>query len=239
MGKNSPLALKRKLLESADKRKAKSLSAYFKTGKGEYGQGDIFLGISVPDQRKIATAHKGIPLESLGRFLESKIHEFRFTALEILGAKYESAARTRNGKEKAGIVKYYLRNLDSVNNWDLVDASAPQILGDFLLDKNKDILFRLARSENFWHRRIAAVSTLAFIRRGKNKDALAVIEILLKTKQHDLVNKAMGWMLREIGNRSISAELKFLRKHFKRLPRITFRYACERLPKTAVAFAQK
>ncbi len=219
--------LKNKLLAAGDRKKSVSFAKYFKTGKGQYGEGDIFLGIAVPVQRKIALEHAAIPLPQLRFFLQSKIHEFRFTALEILVSKYKAAP----AKEKAALVKFYLNNLDCVNNWDLVDTSAPQILGSFLLNKDKKILMRLAHSKNYWHRRVAVVSTLALIRSGSHGDALEIIAFLLSEKQHDLINKAMGWMLREIGDCSRQTELAFLRKYSKNLPKITLRYACEHLPK--------
>lgn len=229
------IGLKKELLAMADKRRSASLSKYFKTAKGQYAYGDIFLGIAVPDLRRIALKYKSIDLSDLEYFLRNKIHEFRFAALEILISKYKTA---QEDKEKELLVKFYVSNLDFVNNWDLIDASCRHLLGDFYLNRNRNFLYVLARSKNFWHRRIAIVSTHVFIQNNQFEDTLRITNFFLdqQEKQHDLVNKAIGWMLREIGKKSFNTELEFLRQNAARMPRISFRYAVERIPKKFLNF---
>lgn len=206
-----------------DPEKARILSGFFKTGKGQYGDGDVFLGIKVPQQRKIAKEFSGIPLEDMRELLKSNIHEFRLTSLLILVSKYKK----ENPDGKKVIVDFYLNNLENINNWDLVDSSAPYILGDFLLDNDRSILYELARSNNLWERRIAMLSTFAFIKNNEFEDALMISEILVADK-HDLIHKAVGWMLREIGKRDIRKEEEFLQKHCRKMPRTMLRYAIEK-----------
>jgi len=215
--------LKEELQEIQDPEKAKILLKFFKTGKGQYGEGDIFLGIKVPQQRKIAKKYSGIPLDDIGELLKSNIHEFRLTSLLILVLKYKK--EDFNGQKE--IVDFYLSHMEDINNWDLVDSSAPYILGDFLLHKDKSILYRLAKSNNLWERRTAMLSTFAFIKNNKFEEALNVAEILLFDK-HDLIHKAVGWMLREIGKRDIRTEEGFLEKHHREMPRTMLRYAMEK-----------
>jgi 3-methyladenine DNA glycosylase AlkD len=213
----------RKELQSlADPKKARVLQGFFKTGPGQYGEGDIFLGIRVPQSRRVAKKFKDLSLDEIEMLLNSKIHEERLVALLILVHKHASS-------DKAGIAKFYLDHMHSVNNWDLVDLTAPTILGS-LLSENSDrsLLYRLARSENIWERRVAIVSTLYFIRKNDLRDTLKIAEILLKDR-HDLIHKAAGWMLREVGKRKQSALEAFLRKHHKTMPRTMLRYAIERL----------
>ena len=215
--------LKEELQDIRDPEKAKILLRFFKTGKGQYGEGDIFLGIKVPQQRKIAKKYSGIPLDDIGELLKSNIHEFRLTSLLILVLKYKQEGF--NGKKE--IVDFYLSHMEDINNWDLVDSSAPYILGDFLLDQDKSILYRLAKSDNLWERRTAMLSTFAFIKNNKFEEALNVAEILLFDK-HDLIHKAVGWMLREIGKRDIRTEEGFLEKHHREMSRTMLRYAMEK-----------
>ena len=203
--------------------KAEILSKFFKTGKGQYGEGDIFLGIKVPEQRKVAKKYTGLTLDDISHLLKSEIHEFRLTALFILVLKYKK--EDTHGKQE--IVDFYLRNTENINNWDLVDSSAHYILGDFLLDKDRSILYELARSENLWERRIAMLSTFAFIKNEQFEDALNISEILLFDK-HDLIHKAVGWMLREIGKSDLKTEDEFLQKHYNEMPRTMLRYAIEK-----------
>jgi 3-methyladenine DNA glycosylase AlkD len=234
------MAIKLELQGYSNSSKSTFLSSYFKTREGEYGHGDIFLGISVPDQRKVAKKYWEIPLEEVEELLHSKIHEYRFTALEILVIKYEStkaafakaSASRRKLLEKQceDIVQFYLRNKRWVNNWDLVDTSARYILGDYLLDKkeaDKKILYTLAKSKNLWDRRIAIVATHQFIYNDQFKDTFKIVEILLNDP-HDLIHKACGWMLREVGNRDREALLIFLNKHYTKMPRTMLRYAIEK-----------
>jgi 3-methyladenine DNA glycosylase AlkD len=206
-----------------DSKKAKLLSGFFKTGKGQYGEGDNFLGIVVPKQRKVAKQYNHLGLNELQELLSSKIHEHRLTALFILVHKYKKA----DNKEKKKIVDFYLKNTKNINNWDLVDLSAPNILGDYLLENKGDILYKLAKSKHLWEKRISVLATFAFIRENDFKDALKIAEILLKDK-HDLIHKAVGWMLREVGKRDLKKEKGFLETHYKGMPRTMLRYAIEK-----------
>lgn len=219
------------LKHAANPSKVKILQRFFKTGKGQYGAGDVFLGIMVPIQREIAKKYTDLSLNDIQKLLKSKIHEHRLTALIILVTKYKKS----NEAEKKIIYEFYLRNARTINNWDLVDTSAPYIVGQYLLDKNKAVLYKLAKSNNLWEKRIAILSTQAFIRAGKFDDTLKIAKILLKDK-HDLIHKAVGWMLREVGNRSMIAEEKFLQKHYKAMPRTALRYAIEKFPKQKQEF---
>ena len=203
--------------------KAKQLSRFFKTGKGEYGEGDIFLGIIVPEQRKLAKKYSDIPLDDISHLLKSPIHEHRLTSLFILVLKYNK--EDEKGKKK--VVDFYVSNLKHVNNWDLVDSSAPYILGNYLLDNERSILYRLASSDNLWERRIAILSTFSFIKNNQYEDALNISGILI-SDEHDLIHKAVGWMLREIGKRDIKIEEEFLQKHYREMPRTMLRYAIEK-----------
>lgn len=215
--------LRRDLRKLSSPRKAKTLQKFFKTGKGEYGEGDVFLGVTVPDSRKVAKKYEGLPLESVKKLLDSKVHEERLVAVLLLVRKCQASKDER-------IVDYYLRHAKKINSWDLVDLSAPKILGEFLKDKeDRSVLYRLAKSKNVWERRIGIVSTYALIRDGQIGDALKISEILLKDG-HDLIHKAVGWMLREVGKRDLKSLEKFLMKRHKRMPRVMLRYAVERVP---------
>lgn len=200
-------------------KKAKDLQRFFKTGKGEYGEGDIFLGIMVPQQRKLAKKYLDLDLDDLQKLLDSKIHEYRMTALFILMKK----------DDKKKIFDFYLKNTRNINNWDLVDLSAPNILGEYLLDKNRDILYKLARSKNIWERRMAVLATLAFIKNGDFDDFLKIAEMLINDK-HDLIHKAVGWGHREVGKRDLKTEEDFLKKYYKKMPRVMLIYAIEKFP---------
>lgn len=217
-------SVEKELQKLKDPKKAKVLSKFFKTGKEEYGQGDIFLGVTVPKQRQVAKKYINLDLEELQKLLSGKIHEHRLTALLILVSKYE---RT-DGALKKKIFNFYLKNAKNINNWDLVDLSAPNIIGDFLLNKNKLILYKLAKSKNLWKKRIAILATYAFIKKDQFEDTLKISEILLGDG-HDLIHKAVGWMLREVGKRNQELEEQFLKKHFQNMPRTMLRYAIERL----------
>lgn len=215
--------LRRDLKKIRNPQKAKILSRFFKTGKGEYGEGDIFWGITVPLGRTIAKKYSNLTFAQIQELLVSKVHEQRSIALFILVYKYKKEDIL--GKEK--IADFYLKNTENINNWDLVDSSAPYILGDYFFDKEKKTIYKLAFSQNVWERRIAVLTTFGFIRKGSFQDALKIYEVLLKDK-HDLIQKAVGWMLREIGKRDLAVELKFLSKHYKNISRTTLRYAIER-----------
>lgn len=204
-------------------KKARTLSRFFKTKKGDYGEGDLFLGITIPQIRCIVDEYgEETSLNEVQRLLKSRFHEERLTALLILIKKYESSSK------KERLVEFYLKNLVSVNNWDLVDLSAPNILGNFLLDKSKRILYQLSKSENLWGRRIAIVSTLSFIRKNNFEDTLKISEILLGD-EHDLIKKAVGWMLREVGKRNLRILEKFIEENHKKMSRTTLRYSIEKM----------
>jgi len=216
-------SLLRELKNSADPEKEKIFISFFKTGKGEYGEGDKFLGITVPCLRAISKKYQGLDLKDLQKLLNSKIHEFRLSALMILRFKYDKA--DENSKEN--IVKFYLKNTKNINNWDLIDLSCQYILGKWFLDRDKKILYQLVRSKNIWERRIAIISTFEFIRNNQCIDTLKISEILLNDK-HDLIHKAVGWMLRELGKRDKKTEIDFLNKYYKAMPRTMLRYAIEK-----------
>lgn len=223
--------LRKELATKADSKKAKLLSGYFKTGPGEYGEGDIFLGITVPESRKIAINFKDIPLNEVGELLKSKIHEERLIALLLLVHNYESDETKREE-----IYNFYLKNTKYINNWDLVDLSCHHIIGGYLLNRDRSILFKLAKSNNLWERRISVISTFNFIRERDFKDSLKLAELLLYDK-HDLMHKAVGWMLREIGKKDEKALVLFLKKHYKKMPRTMLRYSIEKFPeKTRKAY---
>ena len=224
-------SLQKELRELSDKEKAVIYARFFKTGKGEYGEGDQFIGLTVPQQRKIAKKYKNLSLEDIGRLLRSTIHEFRFTALVILVQQYKV-------KREEKYVDLYVRNKEFVNNWDLVDTSAPYVLGDYLLDKDRSLLFELAYSNGLWDKRISILSTFAFIKNNDFTDAIKIAEILLND-EHDLIHKAVGWMLREIGNRDREVEEEFLRKYHKTMPRTMLRYAIEKFDEEKRKFYMK
>jgi 3-methyladenine DNA glycosylase AlkD len=217
--------VKKELRKYANKDKAKVLLRFFKTGPGEYAEGDIFLGVTVPFTREVVKKFQDLPFADVIKLLRSRIHEERLLALFILVGQFNKA--DAGTKEK--IYKAYLANTKFVNNWDLVDLSAPQIIGGFLIDKDRKILYKLAKSSLLWERRIAILATLAFIRSGDSEDVFAITKLLLYDKE-DLIHKACGWMLREAGKRDLRAEEKFLRRYCKVMPRTMLRYAIERFP---------
>ena len=209
----------------ANREKAAVLRSFFKTAPGQYSQYDIFIGVSVPQLRAIAKNYKDIAMDELRRLLISKIHEERLCALLILIFKYEKSDKELQGE----MYKFYLGNTSFMNGWDLVDSSAGKIVGAFLIDKDKEPLCVLARSDNLWERRIAIVATLYFIRRGYFEETIKISKILLGDKE-DLIHKAVGWMLREVGKRDMEVEEAFLKKHYRIMPRTMLRYAIERFP---------
>jgi 3-methyladenine DNA glycosylase AlkD len=211
----------------ADPAKASILQRFFKTGPGQYGEGDVFIGVVVPQSRLVAKRFSQLPIKEIKTLLYSGVHEERLVALLILVQNYSRAS----GGEKGKIVKFYLDNIKQVNNWDLVDLSAPSILGAHLIDSDRGLLYRLAKSGSVWEKRIAIVSTYHFIKNGEFGDALKIAEILLHD-DHDLIHKAAGWMLREVGKRNVAVEETFLDKHYRIMPRTMLRYAIERLPET-------
>lgn len=214
------------LKKTGNLEKAKNLSWFFKTGKGEYGEGDKFLGITVPKLREISKKYQNLDLKDLQKLLNSKIHEHRLSALMILRMQYSSYVKTSEDKQKE-VVQFYLKNTKKINNWDLVDLSCHYILGNWLLDKDREVLYKLANSTNLWEKRIAIISTFAFIREKQFSDTLKISEILLNDK-HDLIHKAVGWALREVGKKDKETEINFLDKHYKAMPRTALRYAIEK-----------
>jgi 3-methyladenine DNA glycosylase AlkD len=221
----SLVSLRKEIKSVSNPDKAKFLQRFFKTGKGEYAEGDVFLGIVVPVQRQIAKKYKPLSFPELKKLITSKYHEERLIALLILVERFKKAKED----EKEKIVKFYLNNRKGINNWDLVDLSAPKILGEYLIDKDRNILFIFAKSNDLWEKRIAVLSTFTFIKNNDFNDALKIFEILLNDK-HDLIHKAVGWMLREIGKIDLKTEENFLRKHYKAMPRTMLRYAIEKFP---------
>ncbi len=220
--------LKKELNSLGNKKDAAILQRFFKTGPGEYGEGDIFLGIRVPAQRQVAKKYSDLSLKDIERLLRNEIHEFRLVGALILVDKYQ---KTEGINEKEKIVNFYLKNSSAINNWDLVDLSVDKILGEFLLiqPKKKNILNRLVKSKNLWERRMAMISTFAFIKSGSAKETIAIAKKLL-TNDHDLIHKAVGWMLREAGKRINQKILTdFLDEHGQAISRTTLRYAIERL----------
>ena len=223
----SILKLRARLQKLASPSDAKFLQRYFKTAPGEYGAGDRFIGIRVPVLRKLAQEFRLLPTRDVTVLLHSPIHEERLLALLILVDAYQRADEP--GRTK--VFELYLAHLDRINNWDLVDLSAPHIVGQHLAARPRSILFRLARSKTLWHRRVAMLATLHFIRAHDFKDALHLAE-RLRDDEHDLMHKAVGWMLREIGKRAVAVLRRFLDQYAARMPRTMLRYAIEKLPVT-------
>ncbi|MCX5749988.1 MAG: DNA alkylation repair protein [Candidatus Saganbacteria bacterium] len=225
--------LKKDLRDCASPQKAKILAGFFKTGPGQYGEGDVFLGIVVPDVRNIVKKFRDITLPDCIKLLHSKYHEERLTTLLILVLKYSKADKA----EKQKIFNIYINNTRFINNWDLIDLTAEQIVGEYLSDKDKSLLYKFARSSSLWERRISILSTFNYIKRGDPKETLKVAKVLLNDG-HDLIHKAVGWMLRETGKRcSQKTEEDFLKGHYKKMPRTMLRYAIEKFPeKTRKAY---
>jgi 3-methyladenine DNA glycosylase AlkD len=212
------------------------LERFFKTGKGQYAEGDIFIGVTVPASRKICKKYHEMSLPEIEKALENPIHEVRLAAVIIM------AHQAQKGSEalKKALYNLYLRRTDRINNWDIVDSSCRDVVGEYLMDKPRDVLYALAASDDLWERRIAMVSTLAFIRAGQDEDVYALAKLLLKDK-HDLIHKAVGWMLREAGKKvSRPHLLEFLDTYAKTMPRTTLRYAIEHLdPAARQAYMQR
>ncbi len=208
------------------KEKEEFFPRFFKTGPGEYGEGDIFIGITVPNARKVAKNNIHSNLSTVEKLLHSNIHEYRLTALLILVEKF---SRIKDDSYKKEIVDLYIRNYDYINNWDLVDLSCYKILGPWLSDKDRSLLYEWANTEHLWKQRIAIITCMYFVRNNDFKDCLNLAEILLN-HNHDLIHKAVGWLLREVGKRDIDTEKEFLKKHYKKMPRTMLRYAIEKFP---------
>ena len=224
---NQVTDIKYEIRNLANKKTAKHSQRFFKTGKGQYGEGDIFLGIRAPVLRKIAKKFRRISLAEVSKLLESKFHEERLLSILMLVNLFKSG----DEDDQELIYELYLDKTRFINNWDIVDISAGNIVGEFLFEKDKAPLYRLVFSENLWERRIAIVATFYFIRNDEFDDTLKIAEILFTDKE-DLIHKAVGWMLREVGKRVIEIEEEFLEEHYLKMPRTMLRYAIERFPET-------
>jgi 3-methyladenine DNA glycosylase AlkD len=214
-----------RLRSYASEKKATVLQGFFKTGPGEYGEGDVFLGVVVPDIRRVAKEFQAAPIREVIKLLKSEIHEERLLALLML---VHAFAKGDAASQKT-IYDLYLNHTRYINNWDLVDLSAPNIVGAYLMDRSRKPLYTLAKSGDLWERRIAILSTFAFIKENDHRDALRIAAMLLND-DHDLIHKAGGWMLREVGKRDLSTAESFLKQHYKNMPRTMLRYAIERFP---------
>jgi len=220
------VGLRKELNDLRDDKRAEHSKRFFKTGKGEYGEGDVFWGLTVPEQRKITRGYYDLPLKNIIKLLHSRVHEERFTALILMVHRYQKG----DEKIKTQVFDQYLKNTKWINNWDLVDTSTPQIVGDYCLRHAlDDRLRRLSSSTSLWERRIAALGTFSYIREGKVDLALEIAKKLLDD-DHDLIHKALGWMLREAHKRKPVEVERFLSKHAKKMPRVMLRYAIERMP---------
>lgn len=227
--------LQQEIHSLVNSQKAKDLQRFFKTGKGEYGEGDVFLGITVPQIRTLVKKYRELSSLGIDKLLRSSFHEERLTALLILVEQFKKG----DEKVKSSIFEFYLSNTRYINNWDLVDLTAPNIIGQYLQNchvtvlcnavTTSKLLSKLTKSKNMWERRIAVLSTFIFIRNNKFDEALKIAEILLKDEE-DLIHKAVGWMLREIGKRNKDAEKSFLNKYAGQMPRTMLRYAIEKFP---------
>ena len=224
---NQVADIKNEIRKLANKKIAEHSQRFFKTGKGQYGEGDIFLGIRVPVLRKIAKKFRRISLAEVSKLLESKFHEERLLSILMLVNLFKSG----DEDDQELIYELYLDKTKFINNWDIVDISAGNIVGAFLFEKDKAPLYRLVFSENLWERRIAIVATFYFIKNDEFDDTLKIAEILFTDKE-DLIHKAVGWMLREVGKRVIEIEEEFLEEHYLKMPRTMLRYAIERFPET-------
>lgn len=215
--------LKKLIVSQAQPTRAKINARFFKTGKGEYGEGDIFIGLTVPQCRQLALQFKELTLTEIKKLLASKIHEQRLIALLLLVERFKIGTL----KDQTAIYTLYLQQTRYINNWDLVDLSADKIIGEYVINKNRGVLKNLALSKNLWERRIAVIATFAFIKRGEYKPTLALAKLLLND-EHDLIQKAVGWMLREVGKRCSRSELiSFLDQYASTMPRTMLRYAIE------------
>lgn len=219
--------VKKTLHAHANPTKAKLLQGFFKTGPGEYGEGDVFIGVMVPQTRAVARAYIDLPFAEIDELFSSKIHEERLCAILLLVDRYTKG----DDRERGRIVRYYLAHARYVNNWDLVDLSAHRIVGAWLVERPRTMLRKLARSPVLWERRIAIIATFAFIARGELDDSFMLADMLLHD-DHDLMHKAVGWVLRECGKKDMPALERFLRRRYKKMPRTMLRYAIERFPET-------
>ena len=220
-------AIRQELRQFADSKRATDLQWFFKTGLGEYGEGDRFLGVAMPEIRRVARRHRDLPLAQTEKLLASRFHEERMCALVIMVLQYAKADEAGHRRLKDA----YLKNARHINNWDLVDISVHKIVGEWLADHptERPLLDKLAASSSLWKRRMAVIATFALIRRSQFNDTLRLAETLRRDR-HDLMHKAVGWMLREVGNRDLKAEERFLKRYYKEMPRTMLRYAIEKFP---------
>lgn len=233
-GMNSYQDVSKDLHVLGDPSKAIVYQKFFRTGKGEYAEGDKFLGITVPEQRKIVRKYRELPLSEVVQLLQSVFHEERLVALLILVAQFDRALVL----EKEKIYHIYMSSMVQINNWDLVDCTAPRIVGVFLLNRDRSLLYELAQSTNLWYRRISIIATWAFIRSGQFDDTLAICELLMSDK-HDLIHKACGWMLREVGKKKLTVLENFLNQYAATMPRTMLRYSLEKMLPTKRKYYMK
>lgn len=226
--------IKDKLLSLGNAEKSAKSQYFFKTGKGQYGEGDVFIGTTVPENRAVAKEHKSISFSELAKLLNDEIHECRLCALLILVEQF----KTKDNDKRKQVYDFYLTQTHGINNWDLVDLSCHFIVGQWLLDKDRDVLDKLADSADLWEQRIAIVSTMAFVRNNDFSDTLKLTEKLM-SHEHDLIHKACGWLLREVGKRDEKVLTDFLDVHSKQMPRTMLRYSIERLTKEQKAHYMK
>lgn len=213
------------LIECVEPGRAESNAWFFKTGKGDYGEGDVFLGVRVPDTRRVAKKYREINLTQCKKLIHNEFHEVRLTCLHILVDKFTRG----DDEQKEEVFNFYKKNLSGVNNWDLVDSSAHKIVGAYLFGRDRSWLYELAGSDDLWKQRISIISTFYFIKNGDFGDSLNLSEKFLSS-EHDLMHKAVGWMLREIGNIDREVEERFLSIYYKKMPRTMLRYAIEKFP---------
>lgn len=215
------------LKKHSSRKVADQTRKFFKTGKGEYSEGDVFIGVRMADIRKVAKAYTHLKRASIKKLVRSKIHEERMVGLVILVYQFEKAGEADQDK----IYQFYVSHFKFVNNWDLVDVTAPGIIGAYLLNRDREELYRWARSSHLWTRRISIVAQWRLIREGDLKDVYRISKTLLQD-EHDLIHKAVGWMLREAAKKDLKKTETFLQKHYHKMPRTMLRYAIERFPET-------
>jgi len=218
-------SVKSDLKKLSNKEKVPIYQRFFKTSPGEYGEGDIFIGVTVGDQRQVAKKNKDISFGETKKLFKSPIHEHRLTALIILTYKFQTGSES----QRKEIFDFYFKNTQYINNWDLIDLSAYKIVGNYLFKKNKKILLQLAKSPSLWERRISIISTYYFIKNNEFSQTLKIAKLLL-LDEHDLIHKAVGWMLREVGKKDLKIEEQFLKETYKEMPRTMLRYAIEKFP---------
>jgi 3-methyladenine DNA glycosylase AlkD len=224
-------AIQKEFYAKANKSYANHALRFFKTGPGEYGEGDKFLGIRNPVIREFSKRFIDSPLKDVEKHIQSKWHEERLMGLIILANKYKKSHKQNDAKECERIFKLYIKNFKFINNWDLVDCTTPHVMGHHLIDKDRKLLYTWSKSKNLWKRRMSILTTAWFIRQGDFKDTLKLADILLQD-DHDLMHKAVGWMLREVGKKDRSVLDKFLKPRYQKMPRTMLRYSIERYPES-------